>query len=127
MNQTETGEIVENNNQADNTDLAVHNPHHIKLKIQYNAFLKALKRQDFTTAYMMAKALNVSQQTISLWLRTPKAIKIMQQDINYYIQKIRAAKDWKAQAYLLDKITSGNDDNKPSSMIGLNIIVQSSK
>lgn len=101
----------------------VYNPKYIQKKVQYNSFLKALKKNDFTTAYMLAKALRISPDTIQNWLKTPKAIKIMQNDINEYVNKIRVAKDWKAQAYLLDKVTGADEvkQQTQTTLIGLTI------
>lgn len=101
----------------------LYTPTHIKKKVEYNAFLRALKKNDFTTAYMMAKALRVSPETIAQWLRTPKAVKIMQTDIQFYVEKIKASKDWKASAYLLDKVTGADEvkQQAQTTLIGLTI------
>lgn len=116
-------------NTVDHTEVEVYNPSHIKKKIAYNAFLKALKRNNFTTGYMLSKALGVDPQTINLWCRTPKAIKIMQEDIDKYVDKISSAKDWKASAYLLDKITNADqeDKNHATNLIGLSIVINPTK
>ena len=128
LNEVETGKIIKTDKTDNNIfeNIKVYKPTHIKKKIEYNAVLRALKKKDFTTAYMLAKTLRVSPEQVNKWLRTPKAIKIMQEDVNYYVTKIKKSKDWKASAYLLDKVT-GVDDVKAnaSTMIGLNIIVQS--
>jgi hypothetical protein len=87
--------------------------------------LRALKKKDFTTAYMLSKALKVSPEQMTKWLRTPKAIKIMQEDVGFYVEKIKKSKDWKASAYLLDKITGSNEDNKSTAvLVGLNINIK---
>jgi hypothetical protein len=118
----------EEKNENDELPITTYNPKFIKLKIQYNAFIRALKKKDFTTAYMLAKALRVSPDTINLWSKTPKAIKIMQEDINYYVSRIKTARDWKASAYLLDKITNAEDKDNPTSLlIGLSININPSK
>lgn len=127
-----TRELTEKNKNSvtgSHTDTEVYNPAYIKKKIAYNAFLKALKRNNFTTAYMLSKALGVDPQTINLWSRTPKAIKIMQEDIDKYVNKIASAKDWKASAYLLDKITNSEDKDKPNqtNLVGLSIVINQSK
>lgn len=125
----ELNEKNKNTVTGSHTDTEVYNPAYIKKKIAYNAFLKALKRNNFTTGYMLSKALGVDPQTINLWCRTPKAIKIMQEDIDKYVNKISSAKDWKASAYLLDKITNTGEEDKShaTNLIGLSIVINPQK
>lgn len=114
--------------EKDHYDLIVKQPSHIKKKIEYNAFLRALKKKNFTTAILMAKALRVSPNTIENWLKTPKAVKIVQEDIEYYIDRIRKSNDWEASKYLLDKIVPQDIPiSQSNTLVGLNIIIKEEK
>jgi len=121
----EKKDLISSNNEI-KEDIKIYKPTHIKKKIEYNAVLRALKKRSFTTAYMLAKTLHVSTNQVYAWLKTPKAIKIMQDDIDYYVSRIKASKDWKASAYLLDHITGTTDKatNANQQMVGLSIVVQ---
>lgn len=74
-------------------------------KKEYRRFIKLIKEGKYTTAIMTAKILGVTRQTISVWLQTPRAIQAMNEEVNQYVAKIKSSNDWKASAYLLDRIT----------------------
>ena len=93
----------------------------IVLKKQYKLFLKLIKSNKFTTAMVTAKILGVTRQTIQEWLKTPLALRSMNETINNYISDISVSKDWKAKAYLLDKIEDKQD--KQEQQIDLNQLI----
>jgi len=84
----------------------------IRLKKQYRDFMKLIKANKFVTAIQSARIIGVDQRTISNWLETPKALKLMNDTSDKYIKDIEQAKDWKAKAYLLDKIEGTTKDKE---------------
>lgn len=81
-------------------------------KKQYRAFNRLVKEGKYTSAVMSAKILGVDKNTIMSWLKTPKIIKAMEHDVNNYVSKIQSSKDWKAQAYLLDKLEGNKEEQE---------------
>lgn len=102
----------ETSNSIVDTDLQTKELQRIVKKKQYRAFVKLVKEGKFTTAMVSAKILGVSRPTIAEWLKTPKVSKAMQYDINNYVGKIQQSKDWKAQAYLLDKLEGNKEEQE---------------
>ena len=98
---------------------------YIKKKKEYRAFIKLVKTGKITSAVMVAKALRVNPKTIGEWMNTPKIRAILNSEINSYVSSIASTPDWKAKAYLLDKLT----DNKeaPSTAIQINTIIDNKK
>ena len=94
----------------------------IRKKREYKAFMKLIKQGKYTSAYMTSKILGVDKGTIQSWLHTPKVLECMDSEINNYISKISVSKDWKAQAYLLDKVT--HEDSKEESTTSLQNLIQ---
>ena len=82
---------------------------------------RLLKQGKYTSAILTSKILGIDRSTILEWLQTPLAIKEMHEEVNTYIGKISTSKDWKAQAYILDK-TLG-DDSKEKTVDIQNIIL----
>lgn len=93
----------------------------IRLKRQYKAFIRIVKEGKFTSAVVSARVLGVSRQTIADWLQTPKVINAMDEEVESYISKIKQAKDWKASAYLLDKLDY--DKGKESNITDLSQLI----
>jgi len=125
-NDKENQKIVLNNykkiNKIYNDDLTG-----MKKKKEFKRFIKLIKAGKFTSAVVTADILGVSRQTISLWLSHPIAQKAMNEEVEQYINKIKGSRDWKASAYLLDKITA-KDLNKTNDIDLSNLIViQTSK
>jgi DNA-directed RNA polymerase subunit N (RpoN/RPB10) len=77
----------------------------------YKQFLKMIKDDKFTTAIMSAKILGVERHTIRKWLLTPKISEVMSAKVNQYISRIEQSEDWRANAYLLDKIAPEEKNN----------------
>jgi len=94
----------------------------IRLKKQYRDFMKLIKANKFVTAIQSARIIGVDQRTISEWLETPKALKLMNETSDKYIKDIEQNKDWKAKAYLLDKIEGTTKDKEAA--INLTNLIQ---
>ena len=95
----------------------------IRNKRAYNSFKSMVKRGKFTNAVISSKLLGVTRQTIVSWLNTKPIIEAMNEDVNKYISTIASSKDWKAQAYLLDKVID-NDKNTSEHTTTLNNLIQ---
>ncbi len=114
-----TNEMIRNSLQkpAQSADIlpAPLNPplQNITKKKQYKQFYKLVKAGKFTTAILSAKTIGVTRQTIGEWLDTPIIQKALQEDVDEYVRKIKTSQDWKASAYLLDKVTD-KDTNAAS-------------
>ena len=81
-------------------------------KRQYKAFMKLVKDGKYTSAMISARLLGVTRQTIMSWIATPKVQKIMNEEVDNYVSKIQSSKDWKAQAYLLDKLEGTKEEQE---------------
>lgn len=79
-------------------------------KRQYRACIKLIKEGKFTSARAVSRILNVDWKTVNNWIKTPKALKSVEEEVNTYISKIQSSNDWKAQAYLLDKLEGNRDE-----------------
>ncbi|OGK19008.1 hypothetical protein A3D80_03520 [Candidatus Roizmanbacteria bacterium RIFCSPHIGHO2_02_FULL_40_13b] len=93
----------------------------IRLKREYKAFTSLVKDGKFTTAMISARILGVSRATIAEWLKTPRIQQAMDEEVDNYISKIKEVKDWKASAYLLDKLD--NDKGKESGITDLSQLI----
>lgn len=80
-------------------------------KRQYKACMKLIRDGKYTSARVVARLLGVDDKTVNSWLKTKKAIEIMNNTVDIYVSKIEQSKDWKAQAYLLDRL-QGNKDTE---------------
>jgi len=87
---------------SENTSLSYE--YRVRNKRAYKIFLRLIKENKYTSAYATAKILNIAPQTIAKWLQTKPAINALEQKVSDYVSKIEASPDWKAQAYLMDKI-----------------------
>ena len=107
-NKTNPAEIMEgtvtNPASIDNNQLQ-----YIRDKKKYKTFLKLIKKNKFTTAILAAEICGTTRQTIGKWLETPLAIKVMNSTLDNYISKVEGSKDWKAQAWLVDKLHKKDD------------------
>lgn len=81
-------------------------------KKQYRALQKMIREGKYTSAMVSARILGVDKTTILSWLKTPKLLRIMEDEVNNYVGKIQQSKDWKAQAYLLDKLEGTKEDQE---------------
>ena len=104
--------IVTNNNNDDRDMI-------IRKKRAYKIFLRLIKENKYTSAYATAKMLHIQPLTIAKWLQTKQAIEAMNSKVSEYVAKIEASPDWKAQAYLFDKIMPTED--KTSVAIQINM------
>lgn len=100
--------LVKNNDDADRDII-------IRKKRAYKIFLKLIKENKYTSAYATAKILGIQPLTIAKWMQTKQAIEAMNSKVSEYVSKIEASPDWKAQAYLFDKIMPNED--KPTTAI----------
>jgi len=96
-------------------------PNYIRDKRNYRRFIKLIKANKVTTAIYTARILGMNEHTIASWFKTPTALKCLEDTSNTYINNIEQAKDWKAQAYLLDTL-KGNKD-KEQAKIDLNQLI----
>jgi len=110
---TKVKESVSNGNELTTNKLDNNLPQRINKTKEYKTFIKLIKKDKFTTAMYTAKLLGVTRQTIATWLRTPSVIKAMNSTIEEYIEDIEQSKDWKAKAYLMDKL-EGNKEEQES-------------
>lgn len=94
----------------------------IKKKKQYRQFIRLIKQGKFTTAMLTSKILGVQRNTIMEWLETRQAKEAMSLEVNTFVDKISNAKDWKAQAYLLDKVI--DNDKQSEHTTTLNSLIQ---
>jgi len=94
----------------------------IRKKREYKAFMKLIKQGKYTSAYMTSKLLGVDKGTIQSWLHTPKVLEVMNTEIDSYVSRINVSKDWKAQAYLLDKLE--DKDSTKDSTVNINNMIQ---
>jgi hypothetical protein len=78
-------------------------------KNKYTKLIKLIKMGNFVSVRITAQAIGVSPQTLQEWLKTPSIIEAVREEIDSYVSKIRTNTDWKAQAYLLDKITKAEE------------------
>jgi hypothetical protein len=101
----------------------------IRKKREYKAFMKLVKQGKYTSAYVSSKLLGVDKNTILEWLHTPKVIECMNTEIDSFVSRINVSKDWKAQAYLLDKVIDNDKDTEQhitlNSMIQVNTVAPS--
>lgn len=84
----------------------------IRHKWAYIKFKRAIKKGNFVTASLTAKTLGVDRRTIQDWSNKPEIQRLLEENIDNYVNKIGKSKDWKAQAYLLDKVLDDDDKEK---------------
>jgi len=108
-NYTNITELITNDNESvvklvksEEVSNAIINKPIIRKKRPYRQFLRLIKRRKAITAIVMADILGVNRQTVSEWLQTPQAQMILNEQVDYHIDKISEAKDWKAHAHLID-------------------------
>ena len=98
---------------------------YIRHKREYRRFITMCKHGKITTGVLTAKVLGVSEQTIHEWLRTPTAKKALLENAEKYVANIEVSKDWKAQQYLLEKLTlTEQHDKQNNTLVGLQITLQ---
>lgn len=97
----ENGVVVSENKQA----MIPHNDNtFIRKKWTYQKFKRLIKRGSYTSARMTAKILGVDKRTILEWENRKEIQELLRMDVEHFVSRIKKAKDWKASAYLLDKI-----------------------
>ena len=121
-NITEVTKTVTNQLQTNDKSNEITNQDNIHNKRVYKKFLKQIKGKRAINGVILADILGVARQTIYKWLDTPSAMEILQQNINEYTTKIGNSKDWKASAYLLDKLYNNKD--KEAQQINLTNLIQ---
>lgn len=130
VNEVENGKIIENNgeisayhapsltNQTPQDNKAIL----IRKKREYKAFLRLIKQGKYTSAQITSKLLGVDRSTILEWLHTPMVLQCMNEEVEGYVSKISSSKDWKAQAYLLDKVIDNDSKSEQSNTTLTNLI-----
>jgi hypothetical protein len=106
---------------VDNATITPKQPKYIKKKKEYRTFIRLIKANKFTTAILTAKTLGVERNTINQWLSTKPCVLAMNETISKYISDIEVSKDWKAKAYLIDKIIP--DDKKEENTVDLKQLI----
>ena len=106
--------VTQNDNSLDNS--------FIRKKWTFQKFKRLIKKGSYTSARLAAKALGVDRRTILDWENRPEILNLLQQDVHEFTSKIRKNKDWKAQAYLLDKITDTED--KEDKTVNISNLIQ---
>jgi hypothetical protein len=81
----------------------------IRNKKAYKRFIKLIKTGKFTSAILSSKVIGVQRNTIMEWMKTKAVLDCMNEEVSNYIGKIQGNKDWKAQAYLLDRVLDDKD------------------
>ena len=84
---------------------------------QYKKFIKLIKENKFTNAVITAKILGVNRITIMRWLQTPMIQNALSNELDDRINAIKDSPDWKAHAYLIDKISDDKSDTTPQNII----------
>ena len=99
-------------------------PKYIRKKYKFNKFLKVIKKGGYTSARLIAQSLDIDKDTILSWTNHPRVIEALGMDIVSYVKDIKKSHDWKAKAYLLDKLTpQDNTTNiQVNTLEGLTII-----
>jgi hypothetical protein len=94
---------------------------YLRKRKEYARFKQLIRQGRYTTGVLASKACGVSRETITTWLNTKEVHDLFIQTADLYVSRIEVSKDWKAQAYLLDKITGIEASNNPNNqqMIGL--------
>jgi hypothetical protein len=77
----------------------------LRKKREYRQFLKLIKSKKTIPATILAQTLGVNIITIREWLNTPRALEVLASDINYHLNYISKSKDWKAHAWVIDRIS----------------------
>ena len=93
----------------------------IRKKAQFRSFMKLIKDKKYTSAILTSRILGVDKNTITSWLEHKQVRELMAQTYNSYIDDIAVSKDWKAKAYLLDKL-EGQDKTEQQSVNLTNLI-----
>ena len=88
-------------------------PQYVRKKWSLIKFKRMIKKGGFTSARLASKTLGVDKRTIEKWLKLPVIQKALLSDIANYTKQIKKSKDWKAQAYLLDKTLDISEDKTP--------------
>lgn len=91
-------------------------------KREFKAFKKLIREGKYTSAIISSKLLGVDKGTILKWIHMPSVLALQQTEINNYVSDIAHSKDWKAKAYLLDKLE--DKDNTKDTPITLNNLIQ---
>lgn len=86
-------------------DKATNELTYIRNKRAHTAFKRYVAKGKYTTAQAAALACGVDPSTIRTWLSTKTIIDIMSSEVDAYIDKIASAQDWKAQQYLLERVS----------------------
>ncbi len=104
LNNVENGQIIKQNpSQILSNEIPIDD--HIHNKKAFRRFIKLIKEDKFTSAIITARTLGIGRATVYHWLSRPKVQELLEGTIDQYVSKIEKSKDWKAQAYLLDKLT----------------------
>jgi len=93
-----------------------------KNKKEFRIFLKLIKSGKLTTAIMASKVVGVSRQTIGKWLQTKSAKALLDKELDDRLSTISKSKDWKAHAYIIDKITE-EDKNTDKASVDLKQLI----
>jgi hypothetical protein len=64
---------------------------------EFEAFIKIIKKGDYTTWLQVAEALDVDQDTISAWKKHPRAQEALEAGIAHALKEMKkvGAKDWR--------------------------------
>lgn len=90
---------------------------------QYGLLKKMIKEGKFTSVRMTARAIGVRPETIQSWLSSPSIMKLVAEEMNSYVSDIKQSKDWKAKAYLIDRLIEHNKKDEESSNLQI-VVVQ---
>lgn len=70
----------------------------------YGLLKKLIHEGKFSSLRMCARTIGVRPETVQSWLKMPEIQRLLADDIDIHIQAIERSKDWKAHAYLLERL-----------------------
>jgi len=101
----------------------------IKKKIAYNRLIGMVKRGEYVTARLTAKALGISFNTVCSYINTKKLQEVAQENIGKYVDRIQKAgiKDWKASDRLLQYAMGAAEEKNTTNNNVINVYNQQGK
>lgn len=98
-------------------------PQYVRKKWTLVKFKRMIKKGGFISARLTAKALGVDKRTIEKWLQLPAVQRELASSISLYTKNIQKSKDWKAHAYLLEKVTGLDEEKSPTNDLKQLIVI----
>jgi len=93
----------------------------IRKPLKYNKLKKLIKEGKYISARITAKAIGVSKDTITEWMKTPSIQKSAQEEIDKSVQVMKESDDWRSHDRLIQYAIGQDDKNAQGS--GNNILI----